>query len=699
MIPGSKPARPDGIPVDAYSYAMMTTFSSNPVLFRIKYVNRDQIETTRGSNAVLGEAIHYGLRAFLGGCEEYPVPNDDGEALKIALEATLAHLDRIPDGFIDWKKNVPDRASLNETALLSIPRYIKEWDRTAIKQMLLVEEKLTESVNVTIGNKRIELPVPLTGYCDLVYEDTAGRIQIVDHKTVFHYTDPDAIDGGKLIQAAIYYLLAYSKFGRAPHAMTFREFKISDNKDGTARTREYVIEYANMPIVFDLFFRFYGDMTRALLGEQVYVPNIFAMFDRDVALMAYIYRLDEPDELEKKRKRMRVDDIAAIMQRQLARSRDVKKFLEAKATLFTSNIAINYSTMSTNDRIRTKLLEHGIPLTFVDVIEGLSVDLYRFSPTVGVKMTTLDKYQKDIEQILGTSGVRILAPIANTEYVGFEVPKKERTFVPLSAARKAPSFEVPFGIDVYGKRFDVDVREAPHILAAGTTGSGKSVWLHALLTSLARLPQHEVRFALLDPKMVELSAFSDDGHTDHYAEQPYEILKTLEGYVAEMNIRYERFRGSKVRNLKEYREKIAKDIPYAIIVIDEFADLIMGGYTHETTEEVGVFVSGPRKGEAKTKTTKLDVSGEIKRCMVLLAQKARAAGIHLVIATQSPRAKVVDGTIKANFPLRVAFRTVSRVESEIILDRGGAELLLGKGDMLVSGAGKDIVRLQGFNTK
>lgn len=697
VIPHSKPARPDGIPVDAYSYAMMSQFSSNPVLFRIKYVNRDQIETTRGSNTVLGEAVHYGLKAFLGGCPEYPVPNDDGEALKIALDATIAHLDKIPDGYIDFKKNIPDRQALNEAALLSIPRYIREWDRTVIKEMLIVEEKLQESVNVTVGNKKIELPVPLVGYCDLVYEDTAGRVQIVDHKTVHSYTNPDDIDGGKLMQAAIYYLLVYSKTGRAPHSMTFREFKVSENKDGSPRTREYVIEYANMPIVFDLFFRFYSDMTRALLGEQVYVPNIFALFDRDVALMAYIYRLDEPDELEKKRKRMRVDDIATIMQRQLARSRNVKKFLEAKANLFTSNISINYATMSTNDRIRTKLLEHGVPLTFVDRIEGLSVELYRFSPTVGVKMSTLEKYHKDIEQILGVSGVRVLAPIPDTEYVGFEVPKKKRGFVSLSEARKSASFEIPFGVDVYGQRFDVDIRQAPHILTAGTTGSGKSVWLQTVLTSLARLPQHEVSFVLLDPKMVELSAFENDKHTAAYKEDPLEILGELERYVGEMQSRYETFKKHKVRSLEQYREKVAKDLPYVVIVVDEFADLIVGGHVHEKTVDTGVYLSGPRKGETKTKTEKTDISAEIKKCMIMLAQKARAAGIHLIITTQSPRAKVVDGTIKANFPLRVAFRTVSRLESEIILDRSGAELLLGKGDMLVVGAGANMVRLQGYN--
>lgn len=673
IIAGSKPEPISGFPVDAYSYSLFSLFCTNPVLARVKYVNRDVIDTTRSATSVLGETVHYGLKAFLGGCDEYPymATDTDADRLKVAYDAVIDFLKKYPDGFIDWKPAVPTRERLQELALKAIPGYIKEWDRGHIKETLIVDTKLSETIRLTVGNRAIELAIPLVGYPDHVYIDKKDRVMIDDHKTVFRYSDPDAVDGSKLIQAAMYYLLVYANTGRAPYSMTFREYKIPENADGSSKTREYVIIYEEMPIVFDLFFRLYQDITDLLLGKAVFLPNIMAMWDRDVALLTYIYRLDEPDNVEKEKKRAGVGDVAVILQQKVSRSKNLKRFMEAKANLFTSNISLNYKDMKNPyDRIKYKMLEHGIALTFIDHIEGLSVNLYRFEPTVGVKMTTVEKFQKDIEQILGVSGVRILAPIPNTEYVGFEVPKKKRQFVSLGDAKKAASLEIPVGVDVYGERRDVDIREMPHMLIGGSSGSGKSVFLHALLKSLARLPQHEIRFALLDPKMVELSSFQDDKHVDFYRDDPAEILSTLMHYVDHMKERYAAFKKAKVRNLAEYREKVGKDLPYVVVVIDEFGDLIMQGG---------------------------DMAKEIKRCMIVLAQKARAAGIHLIITTQRPSTKVVDGLIKANFPTRVAFRTTSRTDSEIILDRTGAEVLLGKGDMLIIGAGHDIERLQGFN--
>ena len=649
---------------------MFSQFAANPVLFRVKYVNRDIIETTRGSNTVLGEAVHFGLQVFFGGSDEYPTPVDEGEALKLSLDATLDYITKYPDGFINWSANVPTREKLQEKALTAIPQYIREWDRSDVKEIVMVEEKLEESVRLTHGNLEIEMPVPLRGYTDLVYEDTQGRYRIVDHKTTFSYTNPDSIDGAKLLQAAMYYVLVTAKTGKAPYDMTFREYKISNNKDGSAHTREYQIIYEEMPMVFDLLFRMYEDITKGILGEQVYVPNLQAMFDRDVAILAYINKLDIPDVLEKEKKKARVEDVAVLLQKKMAKNRNMKRFMEAKASLFTSHITLNYEKMQPQEKIKYKMLEHGVALNFSDKVDGLSVELYRYEPSVGTKMSTLDKFQKDIEQALGVEDVRILAPIPGTSLVGFEVPKKKRHFIDLKEAKKAPSLEVPFGVDVYGTRRDVDIRDMPHLLVGGTTGSGKSKFLSALITHLSRLPQHEVRFALLDPKRVELQDFQDDKHVDFYREEPEEILAVLGHYVDEMDTRYKTFKKHKVKNLEEYREKVDKKIPYVVIVIDEFGDLVGGS-----------------AGVAK----------ETRAAMIHLARKARAAGIHLIITTQSPRAKVVDGEIKANFPARVAFKTTSKLESEIIIDRAGAELLLGKGDMLVVAPGaKAIERLQGY---
>lgn len=665
---------------------MWSKFCTNPTMFKILYINNERIDTTRSSTSVLGNAVHAGLKAFLGGDENYPImhADTDQERLKYALDATMACLAEIPDGFIDWKSSVPTRARLEELALRSVPAYVREWDRSSHKTTLIVEKKLESTVRVQHGKKEIELPVPMICYPDHVYEDQEGRVCIDDHKTTFRYSDPDAIDGAKLIQAAMEFFLVAMETGKTPYKITFREFKVSENADKSAQTREFVMYYHEMQIIFDLFFRLYDDITRALLGEMVYVPNIMAMFDRDVALMAYIFHLDDASTLQKEMKRSKAADVAALMQKKMSRTKNLKRFMEAKASLFTSSVSLNYSTMSEQEKIKYKFFEHGIPLDFADKIEGLSVDLYRFRPTMGVKMTTLEKYSKDVAQVLAASNVRILAPIPETDMIGFEVPKKKRAFIDLKDA-VGTTLDMPIGVDVYGKAVSLDVRKWPHILVAGTTGSGKSSFINASLTYLTRLPLNEISFVLIDPKMVELSAFQDDKHTEEYREDPIEILHTLESNVAEMNARYAIFKTHKVKSLDEYRMKIGTNLPYKLIVIDEFADLILGGHTLDQLEEDG----------KKKKVTKVDVSAGIKKCMIVLAAKARAAGIHLMIATQRPSAKVVDGLIKANFPTRIAFQTTSRLESEIILDRAGAELLLGQGDMLLSNGSK-VTRLQGY---
>lgn len=629
------------------------------------------MDTTRSSTTVLGEAVHEGLKAFLGGSDEHPVfaTDTDEERLKYAYDATLSFLNKYPDGFIDYKKNVPNRTSLEELALTSIAGYIKEWDRSEHKEMIYVENKLQESVRVKIKNKEIELPIPLVGYADHVYLDNQDRVRIDDHKTVFRYSDADSVDGGKLLQAGMYYLLVYATYGKAPYDITFREYKISKNSDGSPQTKEYQIIYAEMPMVFDLLFRFYQDVTDALLGKMVYVPNIFAMFDRDVALLAYIYRLDEPDVLKKEKQKAKIEDIAVLMQQKMAKNRNLKKFMEAKSSLFTSHVTLNYQKMQIHEKIKYKLMEHGMAVNFSDKVEGLTVDLYRYEPSVGIKMTTIEKYKKDIEQALGTDGVRILAPIPNTALIGFEVPKTKRQFVPLGSDQSNIAMDnIYIGVDVYGVSKTLDLREMPHLLVAGTTGSGKSMFLQTILMQLGQLPAEEVVFTLLDPKMVELVQYENHKNTLFYEDEIEKIQTVLANLVGEMNTRYALFKKYKVKSIDKYRELSRGGLPYIVVVVDEFADLIM------------------QKGA---------LAKDIKDCMILLAQKARAAGIHLIITTQRPSTKVVDGLIKANFPTRIAFKTASKVDSEIILDRSGAEVLLGKGDMLLM-ANSGISRLQGF---
>lgn len=339
-----------------------------------------------------------------------------------------------------------------------------------------------------------------------------------------------------------------------------------------------------------------------------------------------------------------------------------------------------------------RLESFGIKGEVIAAHQGVTLTMFEFLPDAGMKLSKIQSLSDDLALVLGAKSIRILAPIPGKTTVGIEVPNSEMAMLRFSemvaTCMKIKSMElpVPLGLDVYNKAHVNDLTKMPHLLVSGTTGSGKSVFMNSLISGLIfhKSPK-ELRFLMIDPKMIELSPYNGIPHllkpvvTD--VEEAKDLLLWAE---AEMDRRYQIFSDMQAKNIISYNESIKKtskraiegrlnkkidwqfdEMPYIVIVIDELADLM------------------------------LTQRNEVERPITRIAQKARAAGIHMVMATQRPSADIVTGLIKTNFPTRVSFKVSSNVDSRTILDQPGAEKLLGNGDMLYMAQGKSIERLQG----
>ncbi|MGE0771449.1 MAG: DNA translocase FtsK 4TM domain-containing protein [Cyclobacteriaceae bacterium] len=342
------------------------------------------------------------------------------------------------------------------------------------------------------------------------------------------------------------------------------------------------------------------------------------------------------------------------------------------------------------DRILETLTNFKIGITSIKATIGPTVTLYEIVPEAGIKISRIKNLEDDIALSLAALGIRIIAPIPGKGTIGIEVPNKNREMVGIRQVLSTEKFmksdkELPvaLGKTISNEVLVIDLAKMPHLLVAGATGQGKSVGLNVILTSLLykRHPS-QLKFVLVDPKKVEMSLFSKIER--HYlAKLPNseeaiitdtrKVVHTLNSLCIEMENRYEMMKDAGARNLKEYNTKFVgrklnpkeghRFLPYIVLVIDELADLMM------------------------------TAGKEVETPIARLAQLARAIGIHLVVATQRPSVNVITGVIKANFPARLSFRVTSKVDSRTILDTGGADQLIGQGDMLLS-AGSDIIRLQ-----
>ncbi len=342
------------------------------------------------------------------------------------------------------------------------------------------------------------------------------------------------------------------------------------------------------------------------------------------------------------------------------------------------------------DRIVETLGNYSIKIQKIKATVGPTVTLYEIVPAAGIRISKIKNLEDDIALSLSALGIRIIAPIPGRGSIGIEVPNSHPDIVPmksilLSETFQKSKYDLPVGIGktISNESYVFDLAKMPHLLLAGATGQGKSVGLNAVIASLLYTKHPaELKMIMVDPKKVELSLFSKIER--HYlAKLPDSeeaiitdtqlVVKTLKSLTILMDQRYDLLKDAQVRNIKEYNAKFNSRrlnpekghhfMPYIVLVVDEFADLMM--------------------------TAGKEVEGPITR----LAQLARAIGIHLIIATQRPSVNIITGTIKANFPARIAFRVTSKIDSRTILDSGGADQLIGRGDMLMS-SGSDIIRLQ-----
>ncbi len=329
--------------------------------------------------------------------------------------------------------------------------------------------------------------------------------------------------------------------------------------------------------------------------------------------------------------------------------------------------------------IESTLETFGVPVKVVGVNPGPAVTQYELQPGAGVQVKRITALQNDLSLALAAAPLRIEAPIPGKAAVGIEVPNKSASLVTIREVLETAAFRegthalaLGLGNDVSGQSIVADLTRMPHLLIAGATGQGKSVCINALITSLLFqvTPEH-MRLLLIDPKRVELTGYNGLPHLAlPVLVESHQAAAALRWAVAEMDRRYKLFSAEGVRNIAAYNEKavhrLARELPYVVIIIDELADLMMVA------------------------------AGEIEELICRIAQLARAVGIHLIIATQRPSADIITGLIKANIPSRIAFAVGSQVDSRVILDTGGAEKLLGRGDMLYQpvDAGKP-TRIQG----
>ena len=335
--------------------------------------------------------------------------------------------------------------------------------------------------------------------------------------------------------------------------------------------------------------------------------------------------------------------------------------------------------LQTAERLRKTLYSFGVSAKVENVSVGPAITRYELAPAEGVRVSKIANLSDDIALALEAETIRIEAPIPGKHTVGIEIPNKSRSIVPLRSIIESKEFidsksKLTFGLgkDVAGNVVVTDIAKMPHILIAGSTGSGKSVCINTMITSIIyKAKPSEVKLLMIDPKIVELSVYNGTPHLlIPVVTDPKKAAGALEWAVQEMEKRYNLFAEKKVRDIKGFNsvaEKIGElPLPQIVIIIDELADLMM--------------VS----------------SKEVENSICRLAQKARAAGMHLVIATQRPSVNVITGVIKANIPSRIAFAVSSQVDSRTILDEGGAEKLLGKGDMLFYPTGiPKPIRIQG----
>lgn len=365
--------------------------------------------------------------------------------------------------------------------------------------------------------------------------------------------------------------------------------------------------------------------------------------------------------------------------------------LELLENYGSNKISVNADELEANKNKIVETLNHyNIEIDKIKATIGPTVTLYEIIPAPGIRISKIKNLEDDIALSLAALGIRIIAPMPGKGTIGIEVPNMHPEMVSMRSILATEKFQkaemelpIALGKTISNEVYIADLAKMPHLLVAGATGQGKSVGINAILVSLLyKKHPSQLKFVLVDPKKVELTLFNKierhflaklPGEADAIITDTKKVIHTLNSLCIEMDQRYDLLKDAQVRNLKEYNDKFIRRklnpnnahrfLPYIVLIVDEFADLMM------------------------------TAGKEVETPIARLAQLARAVGIHLVLATQRPSVNIITGTIKANFPARLAFRVLSKIDSRTILDSGGADQLIGRGDMLLS-TGNDLIRLQ-----
>lgn len=617
---------------------------------------------------MVGKAAHKAL-------EQYYKGMDEADAIAIGLE----YLRKTTDMQIDFGKT-GTRQRMLDTYGQAVKFYLEEAE-TPYK-ILGVEESITTPVTRIDGQP---LPLPLKAVSDLIYETQLDELVILDHKFVYSHSDPDVLDFGKWLQGMFNYHTIKAKYGKAPSRIIYNECKTSKNRDGSPQIQQYIIDFNGQGFEQELatFYTLIEAATKQInIAGFQFLPNPNDMFNGNASFELFKQGIIDIDAPVEKMHRTEIKEYVD------------KKYIPSQID------KVENKDLTQEEKIRLKLQEFNIIVDMQETHVGASVTQYTFKPSRGVPMVKLQKMGDDIALALGSESVRIEAPIRGTSLVGVEVPSLVRKRVDLAANHlQKGTFNIPVGVDVYGKVHYKDITEAPHMLIAGSTGSGKSVMINTIIQSLTKqLTDKQLELVLIDPKRVELAHFAKLPHVKtaiaYEVDDARDLLETL---VDEMEERYQTLMDAGVRSIDDYKGKMIRKL----VIVDEFADLMMsGGKTKEKaikadiTEETFGFGT---KTKSKFKKEIEPEKPSVESLIVRLAQKARAVGIHVILATQRPSADVVTGLIKANIPTKIAFATSTAVNSRVILDQNGAEELTGKGDMLFQDSSSNkLIRLQGL---
>lgn len=625
------------LPIEHLSYSALRCYCSNQQQFFKNYI-LGLWDRKSSVVALVGKGFHKAMEVY------YKTGNLDQ-----AIEIGQSYISKVSDTEVDWGETGTREGALKDFAN-AVNFYLNE--EPALGETLATEL----SVTTDKGFNGTPLPLPIKAVTDRVVRKPNGKLGLIDYKVVSAFADPEEEDPMLILQAMFNFITVSAKYGEEPEDMTYLQVKRTKNRDASAQVQPYVISYTKNAQYKGYFTRIYSDVIVELAREdRRYLPNIGDMYSGKEAWKDYVSE--------------QIDFSAVPKVSHRANLR-----LNVKSVDYQASEADTDETLTKEQKIKAKLAEFGIAIDMDKTYTGHNVILYTMKPSRGVRMASFNKHANDIKLALEAKSVRVQAPIPGTGLVGIEVNRDEQTILKWSDDLLDPgTLNIPIGVDVYGKAHDINLIDAPHILIGGTTGSGKSIFMNTIINALSKqMGPTDLKMILVDPKRTEFIEYEHLPHLENkILTEADEVEAALRWACAEMERRYVILKNARVKNMTEYRKNY-RDLPYLTIIIDELADLMLSS----------------------------DYRDSLENSIIRLAQKARAVGIHLVVATQRPSVDIIPGIMKANFPTQVAFMVNKKVDSQVILDQTGAEELLGKGDCLVAGPGfEGLLRLQAYYTE